>query len=357
MSRTLGLAFAALGVLSTRAAVADEAYPAVLMLVGEPDSEDTRATVMAVSSQLSDVEAELVIRSVDTLPADFDGALRLFGSLTSSRDVAAVFWIAREASGAAVLFLFEGNGSRALLRRVETEAEGETARGEALAVIVRMSLEALLRGGRIGVSVDEMDAAPPVPVATRAAVVVPPPSEKEGAKRRWFRVGAAYLLLVRSTDHPAVSGGDLSVAMSPVPNLAVGVAYTFLQRIEAADDRAALSLARHPLRIGLRGSLRRSAIELGLSLDLVMDWSTFEVKVGPRLTGAVDLRDFFVGLLPAFDLGVVVVSRIILFASLGVEVDLPALSYGYRLDGQRVVLANAWEAQPRLLIGVAVDLP
>jgi hypothetical protein len=67
--------------------------------------------------------------------------------------VAAIFWVVEVENGTDLLYLFEGDGARAMLRRVQDQSE--SARLEALAVIVHLSLAELLRRGRIGVAVEQ----------------------------------------------------------------------------------------------------------------------------------------------------------------------------------------------------------
>jgi hypothetical protein len=351
---TAAAAFCLVAAWSSASAAAAGERPALIMLVPEVQDASVSAATEAISSQISDLEADLALTPVDVLPTTFDAALATARSHARPSGVTAIFWVVETEDDAALLYLFEGDGARALVRRVE--GPGGPARLEALSVIVRMSIAELLRGGRIGVAVEaDAAAAAPVPApAERRAAPAPAPAE---SRRGWLRPGVAYALTMSSNEHPIVQGLDLSLCASPLQHLWVLAGYTFLERIESSGADASISVARHPLRLGVRGAERWSALELGLSLSFVADWTTFRLKTGSDLHPVGGDGDFVWGLLPAIDFGVSFTRWLMVFASFGAEIDLPSLSYAYEKDGARVVLLDTWNAQPHLLVGLAVDVP
>ena len=347
---TAAAAFCLVVAWSSASAAAAGERPALIMLVPKVQDASVSAAAEAISSQISDLEADLAVTPVDALPTSFDAALATARSHARPSGVTAIFWVIETEDDAALLYLFEGDGARALVRRVE--GPGGPARLEALSVIVRMSIAELLRGGRIGVAVETEAAAPaPAPVERRAA---PTPEEP---RRGWLRPGVAYALAMASEEHPVVQGLDVALGASPLQHLWVLAGYTFFERIESSGADASISVARHPLRLGVRGAERWSALELGLSLSFVADWTTFRLKTGSDLHPVGGQDDFVWGLLPAIDFGVSFTRWLVVFASFGAEIDLPSLSYAYEKDGARVVLLDTWKAQPRLLVGLAVDVP
>jgi hypothetical protein len=333
-----------------RAAVAGPGRPSLILLVPAEQDDTARAAVTALSSQLSDLEADLAVTPVAALPTSFGAALEAARGLARPSGVAAILWVVDVGDEAAVLYLFEGDGARALMRRVE--GEGAAARFEAAAVIARMSIDELLRGGRVGVAVEPAPA--PKPPASAAA-----PREPETRARRsgWLRPSAAYALTVRSADHPAVQGLDIACAAAPSERVELFAGYTVLERVEDRGGGVTLTLSRHPFRFGARGVFRWSLVELGVALAIVMDWTTFEADLDPGLSPVRDRADFVLGALPSVDFGVAPVRWLAVFASIGAEIDLPSRSYGFDRGGGRVVLVDTWRAQPWLLAGVAVRVP
>ncbi len=367
------LAAIAISLAGTSDAAADEkARPLVVMMVFEEQEEASREIVEAVGGQLSDLDVDFGSRIVGPRPPEAVANIRLAGEVAADKSVIAVFWYA-SLEDQVYLYLSGNDGNRILVRKLESAAQAR-GRAEGLAIIVRSSIIALLHGGIIGIAVHEparaetgagqprKDAQPSEKVDKSTQddqdsneVVQNEGSGPDDFLRLFLRLG--YNLGVRSGDDPVVNGFSLDLLIHLNRFFAATAGYTVFFPVEGRGVFATARVYRHPFRLGLRGRIRVKRVRLGLSLSLVLDYTTQEVmNLAPDIDANNDMNDLTVGLLPMVDVVIPITGRLGIFFAAGAEFFFNSRRYTASLGPERELLVDTWPVQPGFMMGIQVNL-
>ncbi len=346
------------------AAADDEARPLVVMMVFDEQEEASREIVEAVGGQLSDLDVEFGSRVVGPRPPAAAANIRLAGEVAADKSVIAVFWYA-SLEEQVYLYLSGNDGSRILVRKMESAAQAR-GRAEGLAIIVRSSIIALLHGGIIGIAVHEsaqVETKTGKPAeddqdyseAVQKEDSVTENSESDESARLFLRIG--YNVGIRSRDDPFVNGFGLDLLLHFNRFLAVTAGYTAFFPVQGRGEFATAKVYRHPFRIGLRGGIDVKRVRLGLSLSLVLDYTTQEViNLGPDIEASNDMDDLTVGLLPMMDVVIPITGRLGIFLAAGAEFSFNSRRYTASLGEDREILVDTWPVQPCFMVGIRVNL-
>lgn len=367
----------AISLAGTANAVAgEEVRPLVVMMVFEEQEEASREIVEAVGGQLSDLEVDFGSRIVGPRPSEAGVNIRLAAEVAADKSVIAVFWYA-SLEDQVYLYLSGNDGNRILVRKLESAAQAR-GRAEGLAIIVRSSIIALLHGGIIGITVHESARAE---TGTGQSQKKAQPSEKTSEKvvepaqdgqdsdevaqqedsgptdsiRLFLRLG--YNIGVRSADDPVVNGFGLDLLLHFNRFLSATAGYTFFLPVEGEGVFATARVYRHPFRLGLRGGIGVKRARLGLSLSLVLDYTTQEVmNLAPDIDANNDMNDLAVGLFPMVDVVVPITGRLGIFLAAGAEFFFNSRRYTASLGEEREILVDTWPVQPCFMMGIRVNL-
>lgn len=317
-----------------------QGHPRVVLIAGE-EPQQTAPLVQAVRGQLSDLEVVFQLHVVDVLPVQLPEQLELAREVSRSEGAVSVFWLDHADSNRVYLYLTGESGDRVLVR--ELAEPDEPGRHEALAIIVRSSVDAMLRGGRIGIE--------HLPAESPAS----PPAGAQPAPASVLSAGLSFALKSHSGTHPALAGLDLRIGLRVYRRLTVLVGYTFVQPMEVDGASASARVLRHPARAGLGLSWTVGAFRLGPSLCLVVDYTTARAHdLAPGLTAIEDVGDLVLGLAPAAEIGLSLSRWSELLVVLEGEVPLNGRRYVVDAGGGREVLLEPWRFRPGLRIGFRV---
>lgn len=330
----------------------------VVMLCDRSAEEMNADVFQAVIGQLSDFPVDLLVEWLDELPDDLDAQLAAAREAASHGHTLAVFWIVAEAEDHLLLHLADAGSNRVLIRRLDRSEAG--AQYEALALIVHASIDALLKGGVIGIE-------PPAaaePVAEPAPE--PPPTSVPGERRPetpppvpprppWLGLEVGYDVAIHSDEHPLLHGVRLVLSASPVAGLIIRAGYVLRTPVVVEADLVTILVEHHPAFAGVGYYGKLGPFALGGSVSLTADYA---VQTTNRLTSPTgvgqDNSALLVTVTPSVDIGFELNDRVALLVSAGPEIITNNFKYIYRTNtGVEVILAP-WSVQPRIFAGVGV---
>jgi hypothetical protein len=350
----------------------EEVQRSVVMMIFEEQEEASREIVEAVGGHLSDLDVDFGSRIVGPRSSEEIANIQLAGEVAADKSVIAVFWYA-SLEDQVYLYLSGNDGNRILVRKLENAAQAR-GRAEGLAIIVRSSIIALLQGGIIGIAVHEsaqMETGAgasqknaPTPEKVGKSVQDGRDSdesvEEEGSGpadslRLFMRLG--YNVGIRSEDDPFVNGFGLDLLLHLNRFLALTAGYTVFFPVQGRGAFATAKVYRHPFRFGLNGGIRVKRVRLGLSLALVLDYTTQEVTdLAPDIDANDDMNDLTVGLLPMLDVVIPITGRLGIFLAAGAEFFFNSRRYTASSGGEKELLVDTWPVQPCFMAGIRVNL-
>lgn len=233
--------------------------------IGSSEQPSEADLVGALRGQLRELEVSVLVVRAAREPLAI--AARRAKQIAAREAALAVFWL--ETSGEQQeLFLYDASGH--LYSRV-VESDGSTAsQSEAVAVVLRFAIQALLEGGSIGMSEVALQPAPP-PVEPAPTLASPPraaapPREEAGTE---LRAGVSYVSGSFIRGARWQHGVALLVSVRPArSNFFFGADYTYFPSEAVAAEGIRIQLRRRPgevfagwelgssrLRVDLRGAL------------------------------------------------------------------------------------------------------
>jgi len=261
---------------------------------------------LAIRAQLADVDVDLAIERVQ-MGVMLREHLARARELVTAHGAAALVWadVAPEGGEAAeagageagegagretLLYLFDRDGARTMVRRLEAGASGEApgalgedgaaAREEELALVVRSMVAAVVEGGVIDVR--PPPAAPPPPPPPP-----PPPAEPSGAREEnrerrpdrppFIEVSAGYAGQLLHESAPWQNGLRTTVAwLSPGGRFTLGMAYVFWAPTTLGPAESRLRVSRHAFEVIGSFGVPLRVLRLGGELALLGEWNRRE---------------------------------------------------------------------------------
>lgn len=246
LSRAAVLVGSIVAIALPAAAENDTSNPYFVLVLPTESDENLE---LAVRAHLTDVEAQLVVERAD-LSIQFREHLVRAGELASSNDAIGVIWVDLDpTNGDILLYLFDRQGTRTMVRRLESGPEAAAARVEEMALATRSMVTAVVEGGTIDVRPPPPPEPVEVPVEEPLEVEpVPRPErdidEEPGPPFIEVALGYAGQLI-----HESVSwqnGVRTSAAwLSQSGRFTVGLAYVFWVPTGFDFEIAQLRLTRH----------------------------------------------------------------------------------------------------------------
>jgi len=339
--------------------LADAQRPIALFLYFPDQKETSSAVERAIQSQLSDLDVTLRKKMLPVSSGALKGDVEMAIEIVQENQGLAGFWYQVASEDQLHLYVVENRGDRILIRMIEEAEEG--GRTEALAVIIRMSIAELLRGGTIGIEVPEPDRGYETANSGRKAGVVPDVKSGESGEvftkraprdpHYLFAHALSYAYYVHSIQSPVNHGLDILFGLRPLPQLTVFVEYTFLSPLKVEDETVVLLYDRHPIRVGAGLSNRLlPKLEVGVSLSLLIDYVTYEVVSTQQITK--DRSHVLVGACPRLEIGFRLTDHLSLTLSLGAEMLINPEYYGHRQRDSRRVVLDGFRVQPWVLGGI-----
>lgn len=327
----------------------------VFMSVPEVDPQLEREAVEAMQAQLMGISTRLVVRDgqVDeTMRGRIDRAL----ALAAEESATAVFWIEVDDSGQILHYTVEaGRGDRALVRRTGTDAGSRSAQLEAVAVITRRSTDALLRGGEIGVGFEEVRPEPPRDPEPEPVVTPPAPATPE-RQRGTFRFALAYSGTTYAPEHVWQSGMNLRAGWRFPFGLLIDVGYTLNVPARRSIDGVELTVARHPIELGV--GYRRAWQWLAIEAELagIADVNTRRtLSAEPGFLTTEDDARLVLGFAPRVRLEWLATRVLRVFVSAAMPVYPTAFAYVGDLP-ERTAFFRPWRLRGQTRLGITFSI-
>lgn len=325
--------------LATGAAADDDDGPmrVVVRVAGDAD----RQLLSRIDGQVADLDVTLIRDETGPPAATAEGQYARARVLARQQGARIVVWFEAAGPDGVRVHVAEPGRDTLFARRVATA--DESARAEAIAIVVRTTLQALAAGGEIGVKVPRPEPEP----------VIAPPSPGW----RWH-LGVQGQLSVDGESSPGQAGlmGRAGLSRGRVQLGVVGVVGL---GDELRDEMTAVHLTRHSAGVGAGfGALRgdRGALWIGVDAGLVVHTRSTTVLGGgleaapPGSQVAGFAAPWVRGQWrPMAD------QALWLTCELAAAVVTAAPKLRYELDGMPVVRNRLWPVQPSLGLGLRLE--
>ncbi|MDD5309957.1 MAG: hypothetical protein PHU25_21785 [Deltaproteobacteria bacterium] len=335
-ARLAKIAVLAVAALSSSAAAEDR--PGVVMIApGKADavSEDASA---AVKGQLSDLPVSFQVVRIDSWPPDLPSQIGLARSVARDTRASTVFWVDLSVPDQVFLYLSEPGGGRTLVRNIESRGERTEGRVEAMAVIVRTAVTALLEGGEIGVH------APPPP---------PPEPERPGM----LEASVSYGLSFYSDEALLVHGARIGASVLPAEWARLFAAYRIEVPFRIENEQVAMDISPHPLEIGFAIRWRYGSVTLDGGAAFLSDWITWSASPKSDDVLATSPKSRWRGgISPFVLLGWSPVVFSMFYISVSIDALINEKKYVVRAGGGDIEVADPWSARPYFQAGVALSM-
>lgn len=284
-------------------------------------------------------------------------AARRAKQIAAREEALAVIWL-ETSSEHLELFLYDASGH---LYSRSIESSGSTAsQSEAVAIVLRFAIGALLEGGSIGMKEVQLQPAPPAEPAP------PPISPPAGSSRvreasqdaTELRAGVSYVGETFMRGGPWQQGAALLLSAQPARSaLFVGASYTYLSTLALTENGVRVELRRRPaemfvgwelgtstLRVDVRGALGADYVRRRTTA-VAEDWSA--TPNASRWLWAVSAR---------FGVTLAVSRRLHAFSTLGADYVLTPYSLvAAPVAGSNEALGAALRVRPRAEVGLTIS--
>lgn len=260
------LLYGLLAALTPGVAFAASARVVLVLTQADGATEPLDAPLLgALRGQLRELQLDVVVvKRPDEPLAD---TARRARQITSAEHALGAIWLEFRSSGVLV-FLYDSSGH--LYARSLQPDGSVVSQSEAIAIILRSAIAALLEGHEVGMTEVELPApARPVAPPPRPAAR---PAEREA---RYLNAGIGYVGTLFARGGAWQNGAALSLTGAPFSSpLFVGVDYSFFPALTFESNGVETRLARHPLEglLGLRLRIGRAFfnVQAALSADYLV---------------------------------------------------------------------------------------
>ena len=314
----------------------------IVMLNEESASQEIEPLVRAVQGQMAEISIELMVHSTPSLPSKMSERVKIAEQIAHESSAVAVFWCDLESTDRVFLFLASPTGGRVLVRRLSGTSTAELE--EAVAIIVRSSVEALLAGGEIGVKTK------PKKIEQKETE----PSDKK-TFHPLFDMRASYAISSISNYFPAIHGAELSFGIRPYKQWAVRVGPRFSQMLERTERGFDISVERYPIFLGASfvGEIGRWTLGgiAALEIELARDQSVSTTQEAISREGGVEVG---LGILIGFDVGFRLSKNIRIFLLPTAEIMLKKTDYVIAVGETTYTIIDTWTVRFIGLIGLEI---
>jgi hypothetical protein len=237
--------------------------PSIVFIIDEGVfPEGAEGLDSALRAHLRDVDVMLLVLHEERIKPLTPEVLDEILVVGEGRGAAAVFWLAHAEGGGLQLFLASVPDELAYVRELEHEEGSTDATVEAVGLIVRMAILALLDG-----SPPEMERLGVERAKPQAPAPVPEPPRRQGE----FRVALGY---AGQYFAPAVkwqNGAGVWLGYRFEVGLALGLGYALLTPARATDQISQLVVRRNPIELDLGYGGKLGPVHLSGQVQLLAD--------------------------------------------------------------------------------------
>jgi hypothetical protein len=381
-SRVFSL-FAALAALTPQAGAAQEPGPgselepapiAVVMVASRSEEARSLQVIHALEAQLSDLPVVFHVTWVSEHDAALPGQRDVAAREAARLGATAVFWSPRLPAERLYLLLSSGAGQRVLVRALE----GESANTEAVALIVRGAVSAVLEASRSradaasAFAASSAWAAAPATAAgpaTRPAAapptaeLAPPPEEAQAAppdrvprRRSRLTLAAGYALSLWSRDDPAIHGFSVALEGRLPFGLTLDLGLVLGEPVGGEAEGVELELLRFPIELGVgyRHLFRRAALSGTVAVGLTPFVKRVSAAEGMEVVSRG--ADLDVSLRPSVAVDVRLVAQLNARVAFGLEIPLTPVSYLVEVGSQTSDVLVTWPVRPFFVVGLSLGV-
>jgi hypothetical protein len=353
-SLTAVILFSSLSSNATAESVAQGDTPRVIMLASRDSKEETTGVIRAVKGHLSGLFVQFEVEWTDAPSGSLRANTSTASDIATRTDALIVFWCDLSMTEDVYLYFSDKGQRRILVRRLDV-GEAET-KYESLAVIVYSIVDAMQRGGQIGV----VPASPPIKkkettTTTTTTPEVPKPKEEIAASRKKndheFSLQLSYLLRTHSENQVLLNGFFLGASFGIIPHFYLFGGYTFSQSVSVYSEQVQFKLEPHPMTLGAGLDWSIARFRLGVALSFGVDYLVQETK---RAKGAlpVDNEYVIVSTSPIITTSVRLSGPVHLHLKIGVQFDLKGVEYTESDASDAPILCAPWRVIPFGQLGI-----
>jgi len=262
-----------------------------------------------------------------------------------------VVWLELSPGDPVFVYVADTRHNRVLARSIDWD--GALGHLEAVGLIIRSAVQALLEGQQIGFEAPEA----PKP-GTK-----PFPKQPESAPGPDWGVhlglAAGYSLSIPGGSAPLQHGVDAAAFLGIGDHLFLTGGYRAVPSFwKRGDAYSIATVTRHPFWLGGGGKLGFGPVRLGGSLACNVDVVDIDVSVVvPWLETSPPHEQVIVSLAPTLFVAARLVGPLAVFLDGGFEVPLNERRYYTKGPAGPAVVLTPWEIQPRGALGLRVDVP
>jgi len=325
----------------------------LIMLSIKGNEDASRGLTQAIESQMSDLPVSFSVEWVDRFPDQLPDQLGAAGLIAREKQASAVFWCDLTRGNQVFLYLAESGKGRILVRQLEQE-EGGTF--EAVAIIVRSLVAALIQGGEIGVRAASPPGKPIPETSSKPSQGPSRPSPATPEKRKWLEMELGYAFVVPEPDQ-AAHGLRIGLSGYFEEGWYAQLGYVLFSPLKSDTETARIEVWRHPVFLGLGYLWESGRLSLGGSVALVVDYTVQETtSVKDAVLSPKGNDDLILSALPLFDIGVAFLEGLGARLGLGAEIPFNRVRYiDPTAAGSKGVLGS-WPVQPTGTLGLWVTL-
>jgi len=255
--------------------------------------------------------------------------------MAENTDAVAVFWSDLSLPDQVFIYIAEPGGGRILVRSVESEGEEKEGRTEAMAVIVRYAVKAMLEGGEIGVHSP------------------PPPAEKKAVKPSgWVDVAVSYGLSMYSGEQPVLHGARVAASVRVFRWVRVFIGYRIEASMDFESESVAMNLKPHPMEAGFSLRIDRKHWKLDGGAALIVDRLTWSMTAKREGIGFVTpYGRWLAAVSPYVSIGWSPTSFSTLFFSVAADIYFNERDYVAETVGGTEKVAAPWRVRPYFQLG------
>ncbi len=352
MTKSIVLHMLTLLLVTTFAGSGAAAEGSVVMLVSPGQIDEAGPVISSVQYHLREIDVDLHLSKQDFPSVGLPGQLAIAAAQARKHNAIAVFWLDLARADQFYLYLSGYESDRVLVRQLG----GMTGEGlaEALALIVRTTVDEMLSGGRIGVeSVKIVDGSNEAMKVEEITPPVPTPQP-----RQVFLLEMAYVYTAVSEKTPVEHGLFLGLGLSPTNQLWVRVSYTVFQPIVVKGDLSDLRIMRHPLGLGLALDVPFRRITISPELGLIVDLVTMEnFNLASGMNASSDRTDIDVAATAALRADFSITDTVKVFVRVAAWVSFVQKEYVADGHSSRELLHQPFRVCPVAMAGLSIRLP
>lgn len=309
----------------------------------------------ALRGQLRELDVEVLV--VRSLQEPLASAARRAKQLAKAQQALGVIWLELPPPRLSV-FLYDASGH---LYARDVESDGSAAsQSEAIAIILRSAIAAMLEGERVTMAEVRM----PPPDSGAAVPPAPPPAPRSPARvpsgdRAYLHLGLSYVGTLFARRTPWQNGAALALtAAGPDSPLFFGVDYTQFAAVELESNGVGTRVQRHPIEAfgGLR--LRVGAVFFNVQGALSADYLVRTTQhVGDGLLAAPTSKRWLWAMSTRLGVTVPVWHRLSGVLNVGADFVLnPFHQVVQRKSAGDEVLGSPLLARPRVELGAVISV-